>query len=145
MTDKVLAEGSNAATAAAAAARPKGALKPLPEDALILIPMRNTVLFPGVISPVDAKEARAVGRMAVKLATGTQHAHGSVAIVRAKAGPYKVTFEHTDLRNVAKETRPMEAGLLKGDNDVDASFLDYVRPLVGELPMPARLSDLPLG
>ena len=28
------------------------ALKPLPEDALIIIPMRNTVLFPGVISPV---------------------------------------------------------------------------------------------
>jgi ATP-dependent Lon protease len=28
------------------------ALKPLPEDAIILIPMRNTVLFPGVISPI---------------------------------------------------------------------------------------------
>ena len=27
-------------------------LKPLPEDALIVIPMRNTVLFPGVISPI---------------------------------------------------------------------------------------------
>jgi ATP-dependent Lon protease len=27
-------------------------VKPLPEDALIIIPMRNTVLFPGVISPV---------------------------------------------------------------------------------------------
>src|SRR5262245_3399767 len=99
--------------------------------------------FPGVISPVDAKEARAVGRTAVKLATGTKHAHGSVAIVRAKEGQYRVTFEHTELRNVAKETRPMEAGLLKGENDVDPSFLDYVRPLVGELPHPARLSDFP--
>jgi ATP-dependent Lon protease len=28
------------------------AMKPLPEDAIILIPMRNTVLFPGVISPI---------------------------------------------------------------------------------------------
>jgi len=28
------------------------ALKPLPADAIILIPMRNTVLFPGVISPI---------------------------------------------------------------------------------------------
>src|SRR5438045_6059843 len=27
-------------------------LKPLPADAIILIPMRNTVLFPGVISPI---------------------------------------------------------------------------------------------
>jgi ATP-dependent phosphofructokinase / diphosphate-dependent phosphofructokinase len=101
--------------------------------------------FPGVISPVDAKEARAVGRKAVQLATGTKYAHGSVAIVRAKDGPYKVTFEHTELRNVAKETRPMEAGFLRGDNDVDPSFLEYVRPLVGELPRPTRLSDFPPG
>lgn len=101
--------------------------------------------FPGVLSPVDAKEARAVGRTAVKLATGTKHAHGSVAIVRAKDGPYRVTFEHTELRNVAKETRPMEAGFLRGDNDVDASFLEYVRPLVGELPRVARLSDFALA
>ena len=28
------------------------ARKPLPDDAMILIPMRNTVLFPGVISPI---------------------------------------------------------------------------------------------
>jgi ATP-dependent Lon protease len=34
------------------------AVRPIPEDALILIPMRNAVLFPGVISPV------AVGRSA---------------------------------------------------------------------------------
>ena len=27
-------------------------LKPLPADAIMLVPMRNTVLFPGVISPV---------------------------------------------------------------------------------------------
>ena len=35
-----------------AAGGPAGAAKPLPADALILIPMRNTVLFPGVISPI---------------------------------------------------------------------------------------------
>jgi ATP-dependent Lon protease len=32
--------------------RQQGAAKPLPEDAIALIPMRNTVLFPGVIAPV---------------------------------------------------------------------------------------------
>src|SRR6185295_16743092 len=53
MNNKVLAEGNNAANAAAGAARAKaGALKPLPDDALILIPMRNNVLFPGVLSPI---------------------------------------------------------------------------------------------
>jgi ATP-dependent Lon protease len=51
--NKLLAEGSSNPAAAAGAERAKqSALKPLPEDALILIPMRNTVLFPGVISPV---------------------------------------------------------------------------------------------
>ncbi|HMA90031.1 MAG TPA: endopeptidase La [Burkholderiales bacterium] len=32
--------------------QPEGALKPLPEGALALIPMRNTVVFPGIIAPV---------------------------------------------------------------------------------------------
>ncbi len=35
-------------------------MKPLPEDALIVIPMRNTVLFPGVISPVTVGRAASV-------------------------------------------------------------------------------------
>ncbi|HYL23189.1 MAG TPA: LON peptidase substrate-binding domain-containing protein, partial [Burkholderiales bacterium] len=52
MNTKVLSQ-DNAAASAAAADRPRSStLKPLPEDALILIPMRNTVLFPGVISPI---------------------------------------------------------------------------------------------
>jgi ATP-dependent Lon protease len=36
------------------------ASKPLPADALILIPMRNTVLFPGVISPITVGRATSV-------------------------------------------------------------------------------------
>ena len=46
---------------------------------------------------------------------------------------------------MAKETRPLDASYLKGDNDIAPAFLDYVRPLVGELPKPARLSDFPVG
>jgi ATP-dependent Lon protease len=43
------------------AAPPKAqAVKPLPDDALIIIPMRNTVLFPGVISPVTVGRASSV-------------------------------------------------------------------------------------
>jgi ATP-dependent Lon protease len=44
---------------AAASTKPQ-AVKPLPEDALIIIPMRNTVLFPGVISPVTVGRATSV-------------------------------------------------------------------------------------
>lgn len=101
--------------------------------------------FPGVVSPVDAKEARAVGRTAVRLALKGEYHHGSVAIVRAPGSDYAIQFEHTDLKNVAKETRPMEPALLAGDNDIAPAFLDYVRPLVGDLPRPARLSDFPIA
>jgi len=53
MTNKLLAQDNPPASAAPAEKPRAGApMKPLPEDALILIPMRNTVLFPGVISPI---------------------------------------------------------------------------------------------
>jgi len=44
-------EKQNAAPAPSQGAK-AGANRPLPEDALIVVPMRNTVLFPGVISPI---------------------------------------------------------------------------------------------
>ncbi|HYN13604.1 MAG TPA: endopeptidase La [Burkholderiales bacterium] len=54
-TDKpkeALADEKTPRAAAVAPAPRTGPVKPLPEDALIVIPMRNTVLFPGVISPI---------------------------------------------------------------------------------------------
>jgi len=61
MNQKVLSNEQEsrkpAAPGAAGGARP---VKPLPEDALILIPMRNTVLFPGVISPITVGRAASV-------------------------------------------------------------------------------------
>ncbi len=49
---KTLAGEEEPRSTAAPATPGKAPLKPLPEDALIVIPMRNTVLFPGVISPI---------------------------------------------------------------------------------------------
>jgi len=61
MNTKVLADEKNPAVSTAPADRAKiAALKPLPEDALILIPMRNTVLFPGVIAPITIGRAASV-------------------------------------------------------------------------------------
>jgi len=101
--------------------------------------------FPGVISPVDAREARQAGRTAVELATAGEHPHGSIVLRREEQASYAVRFERTELASVAKATRPLEPEYLRGDNDIEPAFLDYVRPLVGELPHPARLSDFPLG
>ncbi|MFL6571809.1 MAG: endopeptidase La [Burkholderiales bacterium] len=46
--------------AAAAQAPRAGSIKPIPEDAMIVIPMRNTVLFPGVITPITVGRASSV-------------------------------------------------------------------------------------
>ena len=40
---------------------------------------------------------------------------------------------------VAAKTRVMPADFLDGDHDVTQKFIDYVRPLVGELPAIERL------
>ena len=52
MNSKVLSNENEPRQAAAAAPGKAQAAKLLPADALIVIPMRNTVLFPGVISPI---------------------------------------------------------------------------------------------
>ena len=45
---------------APASARGDTTLKPLPEDALIIVPLRNAVLFPGVMSPITIGRASSV-------------------------------------------------------------------------------------
>ncbi len=102
--------------------------------------------FLGVYSEVDAAEAREVGRTAVKIATAGEVPHGSIYIQRLGDGAeYSAGFDVTELANVAKETRDVPDEYIAGDNDVAPAFLDYVRPLVGEMPVAARLSDFPLG
>ena len=100
--------------------------------------------FVGVTSSVDAAEARAVGRFAARSAL-KGHA-GSVVLVReaSKKGRYRARCAVTEIQNVAKDTRRLEARFLKGDHDVSEAFLDYARPLVGDLPEIGRLSDFPL-
>jgi ATP-dependent Lon protease len=50
-------------TSAAAVTRPDGAresVPPLPDDAMIILPMRNTVLFPGMVLPLGVGRERSV-------------------------------------------------------------------------------------
>ncbi|MHC4892065.1 MAG: 6-phosphofructokinase, partial [Planctomycetota bacterium] len=90
--------------------------------------------FAGLVSEVDASEAREVGRTALRVATGGEHRHGTVVIRRASQDPYEAAFEVAKLSDVAKHTRDLDEGFLSGDNDVSQAFMDYVRPLVGDLP-----------
>jgi ATP-dependent Lon protease len=60
-------EKLNAAPAASQGAKASSS-RPLPDDALIVVPMRNTVLFPGVISPITVgrKSSVAAAQEAVR-------------------------------------------------------------------------------
>jgi 6-phosphofructokinase 1 len=96
--------------------------------------------FVGVVSAVDAKEARLAGQTAVKFATGGEFDSGSTAIKRKPGKVYKTWIERTELKNVAKETRHMpDEWINQAGNDVTKAFLDYARPIVGPLPKVGRL------
>lgn len=101
--------------------------------------------FPGTISKVDAREARAVGAMAVKSAVSS-NADGSIAIRRKPGKKYQVYFERVMLKSVARNTRPMPSKFInKAGNDVTPAFLEYVRPIVGPLPQIGRLKAVPVN
>jgi ATP-dependent phosphofructokinase / diphosphate-dependent phosphofructokinase len=94
--------------------------------------------FAGVVSEVDAREAREVGEKAVQYAIlGAKT--GSVAIRRV--GDYAVDYPLIPLEEVAGKTRVMEDHFIAAAaNDVTPAFRDYLRPLLGaELPPVSRL------
>ncbi len=95
--------------------------------------------FPALVSAADAREARAVGAVAVRHAVAGD-TDGSIVIRRKPGKAYQVYFERVPLRAVAKETRSMPAAFInRAGNGVTPAFLDYARPIVGELPVAGRL------
>ena len=91
--------------------------------------------FPGIASKVDQKEARAAGAAAVKAALAGKLTKGTIAIVRKPGKKYAATFEPQPVANAAKYTRSLpDAYIAANGHDVTKAFLDYARPLVGELP-----------
>ena len=94
--------------------------------------------FPGVVSSVDAKEARLVGAYGVKEAA--KNNDGSIAIKRKPGKKYQVSFKRVPLKNVARESKDMPAKFINKDgNDVTKTFINYATPIVGKLPIIGRL------
>ena len=97
--------------------------------------------FPGVASKVDQKEAFQAGQAAVKAALscgrpGTSApTKGTIAIVRENGKQYKVAFAPVPIANAAKFTRfvPKEY-IAKNGHDVTQAFINYAKPIVGDLP-----------
>jgi len=95
--------------------------------------------YPTVVSSVDAREAREVGQQAVNHAASVGE-NGSVAIRRVSSEPYASEYFITPLSSVAKETTAVPDACINDEgNDVTTSWLDYIRPLVGDLPVIGRL------
>jgi len=99
--------------------------------------------FPGLRSAADAREARAVGAVAVREAV-KGGGSGSIAIRRRPGRKYQVYFERVPLSSVARETRHMpDEFIAPAGNDVTPAFLDYARPIVGPLPAAGHLKAVP--
>ena len=95
--------------------------------------------FPGIVSQVDAEEARRVGEAAVDAALSEGLREGSIALRRIGRGRYASETFVTPLETVAKVTKNMPDEYLSGDEGVSESFREYVEPLVGQLPETAYL------
>jgi 6-phosphofructokinase 1 len=88
----------------------------------------------------DVEEAYACGARAVELAAQSKTGV-MVSIVRESSTPYKWSLDETPLAEVAAKAKPMPDEYINQDaNYVTDAFLEYVRPLIGELPEYTRLA-----
>jgi 6-phosphofructokinase 1 len=91
--------------------------------------------FPGIASRTDRDEARTAGRVAVVSALRGEPTAGTVAILREEGKTYRAAFAPVPIAQAAKYTRSVpKSYIARNGHDVTEAFLDYARPLVGELP-----------
>ncbi len=95
--------------------------------------------YPTIVSEVDAREARESGGFGVSHAVHSGE-NGSIAIRRLSSAPYQSDYFVTPLSTVAREATEMKDEYIHADgNDVTEAWLEYLRPLVGELPRMGKL------
>ena len=91
--------------------------------------------FPGVRSRTDAEEAFFAGAAAVRAALESGVTKGTIGILREEGRAYRVAYAARPIADAAKETRSLPREFIaKNGHDVTQAFIDYARPLVGELP-----------
>ena len=96
--------------------------------------------FAGYASPVDAAEARLVGRTAVEYAMAGD-VDGSVALRRTKGRAYAIECFRTTLASVAGGTKDLPRKYIsRAGNNINESFRAYAAPLAGELPPMGKLT-----
>ncbi len=93
--------------------------------------------FLGVVSDVDANEAREVGEKAVQYALW-HNIDGSVAIKRV--GDYAVEYDLVKLESIAAKTKTMPDEFINAEgNNITEAFRNYLSPLMGPPPAATRL------
>lgn len=97
--------------------------------------------FPGFVSETDAREARLVGKTAVRL-SGEGPTEGSIAMRRVPGPDYKIETFLTPLATVAKETKHLDASYIADGNNITDAFVQYVTPLVGPLPKVGSFDEI---
>ncbi len=94
--------------------------------------------FPGIASKVDQEEAKFAGFAAVIFALSQEDEvkTGTIGIQRKKGKKYGVNYVWMPITNAAKYTRSVpKEYIAKNGHDVTPAFIDYARPIVGELPV----------
>jgi len=93
--------------------------------------------FLGCVSETDASEAREVGEKAVQYAVW-HSVDGSVYMKRV--GDYAIEYGLQKLEDVAAKTKHMPDEFINAEgNYVTDAFRNYVRPLVGDMPVQDRI------
>ena len=91
---------------------------------------------------VDLDEAYRCGLEAVKLAASGQTGY-MVTIKRISDNPYRITFDKIALEKVAVAAKPMPKKYFNRDgNFVSPAFIDYMKPLTGDLPEFVQLEKI---
>ena len=85
-------------------------------------------------SGIDREEAEEVGRCAVRAAVNGE-SFKMVTVERAFCGPYKAVYGLAELTEVVKRDNALPLAYINETQDyIKEEFLDYILPLIGELP-----------
>jgi len=93
-------------------------------------------------SKIDLEEAYLCGTEAVKIAE-VGETGAMVSINRVSNNPYAIEFGMVPLKEVAVSAKPMPHEYFNTEgNNVSGPFVDYMKPLIGELPEFVKLDKI---